>query len=247
MLWGDSHARHFAPLLEAALAGTNASAILFLGCAPAYGGSVHRLDPNVERSEAACAESYADAVTLLDHEGSITSVILAASWAGKFRSLYRTGRADERSTELGQELLYQALMELTVEAAATGRRFLILDTIPPFSRRGVACTVSRHLPLLRQPCGSEELRIRTTDFLAGYERVLGVFERVAQASPDVDILVPRRALCDEYCRTELNGEFIYRDHNHLRRNLSESTKAEFARMIGLTDWVRQRAAIAPLR
>lgn len=56
-LWGDSHAAHFAPLLEAAFTKQGgASAILFQSCPAILGGSVHRFRPEMPTYKDMCTD-----------------------------------------------------------------------------------------------------------------------------------------------------------------------------------------------
>jgi hypothetical protein len=45
---------------------------------------------------------------------------------------------------------------------------------------------------------------------------------------------PLKGMCpDRHCATYVNGEFIYRDASHIRRNLRPDTDDAIARMMGL--------------
>lgn len=69
------------------------------------------------------------------------------------------------------------------------------------------------------------------------------FDELAYRYPGVEVVHPRSSLClDGACLTDVDGEFIFRDANHLRRNLSPEVRARLADMIGLSDAVRAHAA-----
>jgi len=49
----------------------------------------------------------------------------------------------------------------------------------------------------------------------------------------VQVLLLHRQLCDASgCLPEIDGEFVYRDADHLRRNLSDNVLAEYTRSAG---------------
>jgi hypothetical protein len=63
-----------------------------------------------------------------------------------------------------------------------------------------------------------------------------LLRQIAREYPDVRLVVPGDSLCrGERCIGEIGGEPLYRDHIHLRRNLSQHTKAILASRIGLDD------------
>jgi hypothetical protein len=92
--------------------------------------------------------------------------------------------------------------------------------------------------LLRSPCSppTEVEERRTKEFTKDTDRmILGI----ASSREDVKAVIPSASLCaDAACITSLNDEFLYRDASHIRRNLSEETKRQFADLIGLTAALR---------
>jgi hypothetical protein len=66
-----------------------------------------------------------------------------------------------------------------------------------------------------------------------------MFERVAAKWPNVSAYFPGSIMCEnENCMTKLNGEFLYRDAGHIRRNLTERTRMDLARILHLDEIFR---------
>lgn len=58
---------------------------------------------------------------------------------------------------------------------------------------------------------------------------------IAKAIPNVSAVTPTGRLCgNDTCKTSMDGEFLWRDVNHIRRNLNPQTRRDFADRIGLT-------------
>ena len=58
--------------------------------------------------------------------------------------------------------------------------------------------------------------------------------RLAVQKPKAKFIFPGDSMCREaLCLVRLNGEFLYRDAAHIRRNLSLRTNRELALLIGL--------------
>ena len=54
----------------------------------------------------------------------------------------------------------------------------------------------------------------------------------------VSALITTKKLCDEKtCATYMNGEFLYRDSNHIRRNLKKQTLVKLDEAIGIGLWL----------
>jgi len=76
-----------------------------------------------------------------------------------------------------------------------------------------------------------------------YERrVLAVIRDLPSRWPQVSVLLPRDFMCDdEGCPTSLNGEFLYRDTGHLRRNLKAETTEQFVHLLHLPETLAHAA------
>ncbi|MEA2989456.1 MAG: hypothetical protein QOG83_2167, partial [Alphaproteobacteria bacterium] len=89
------------------------------------------------------------------------------------------------------------------------------------SERGRCQAVSASIPR----SGFEERLSATNEVLAS----------VAASHPDVLAFLPTDTMCKPDCITSIEGEFLFRDSNHLRRNLSVDTLDRFVTLLGLPD------------
>ncbi|GGA40953.1 hypothetical protein GCM10011499_08160 [Pelagibacterium lentulum] len=78
-LWGDSHAIHFVPVLNAVLK-PGQSAVLFHACPASMGGSYHRNRRDLPTYRAECIESREKALGFIENTPNITTVVLASLW-----------------------------------------------------------------------------------------------------------------------------------------------------------------------
>lgn len=237
LLWGDSHAEHYAPIVEAAVAERgDISVVLLPGCAPAYGGSVQRVDSNPARSEAGCAAHFERALRILNLNQDISLVLLAASWSGKLPQLYERGREGERSAANGSRLLEIALLDLVDGIRAEDRDIVLLADFPTWGGRNpLFCAVSGAGTLLRRDCAEDEAVITMAQFAGRHGPANSVLNAVAEKRDFVSVVHPGTGLCDETCQTYVDQEFIYRDGSHLRRDLSMGARRELADKIGLME------------
>jgi hypothetical protein len=61
---------------------------------------------------------------------------------------------------------------------------------------------------------------------------------VAAGHPDVTAFFSTDTMCTPDCITSIGGDFLFRDGNHLRRNLSVAAVEKFVTLLGLPDLLR---------
>ncbi len=235
LLWGDSHASHFVPILQAALRGREGtSVILFHGCAAAYGGNVHRMDSSVGRSKEKCTTFYNSALKFIGTRDP-TMIILAAAWSGKLTQLY-TDKYKKITEKEGAPLFNKALTELVSAVGSPTRTVVIVSNFPNWGNRNpVPCAIASVSPPLRRPCAPRDRFIS----MESYKKSNGVIDQIIndvanKATYRTRTIFPGVSLCTaQKCENTLEGEFIYRDSGHLRRNLQEKTLRHISKLIGL--------------
>jgi peptidoglycan/LPS O-acetylase OafA/YrhL len=241
LLWGDSHAQHLAPLLEPFAKRAGTSVLLYAGC-PAvidnriikrYGGE--QIPPSYSRD---CAESRARGIEFLQRHPEISLVILTAAWTSLLDVFYNND-PQERSSEIGGALLEAGLNALIPLISANGRRIVLVADVPQWNRDPIPCAIANNSGLvLRRACSTSEGSLSRSLFSS----ISGpAYQAIAAATrwQNVSAYFLGSELCrNEYCMTRLNGEFLYRDAGHLRRNLSERTRVELAKMLKLDEVFR---------
>ena len=106
----------------------------------------------------------------------------------------------------------------------------------------IACALS-DLTLLRRGCGADMEALARENLSRQQRRVHDVLRDIAALHPNVHTYSPEDYLCnDRRCLLFLNGEFLYRDRFHIRRNLSTETVSRLVELMHLPDLLRPAAA-----
>jgi peptidoglycan/LPS O-acetylase OafA/YrhL len=222
-LWGDSHAEHLVPLMEAASSHTGAAYALNRQCPAVLGGMLRlSIPPNqAYNNNARCMQSRQTALDLLRAHPEIDTVILASAWEFMVRSLRLEPPGSPTD---GYLLLEQGFQEIVDDVGLIGD-FPVLPIDP------VGCLAGE--AVWRRHCDRTALQISK----AAYERQQGtvnqILRTIAARNRNVKVIIPGDVICDDkICLTDWNGEFLYRDTDHVRRNLTAATRASLAGALG---------------
>ena len=248
-LWGDSHAEHMAPLVEAATRGKPASFLLYRGCPAALGDHVRRVRKDIPTYVATCTDSRSRAIGYLDEHPEVNLVVLAAAWSHLARVVSQDGTIAGHPGP--QALVAHGLRTLIEATARPGRQFIIIADVPQLRRDPIPCVISQSKGVLRQGCKSTDVTVSAATFRKSQSETYRQFTAIADERPDTQVVLPGNALCTgKWCQAYLDGEYLYRDSSHLRRNLSVATRQDYARLIGLTatlDSAVAHSAVGPVR
>ena len=232
IVWGDSHAEHIAPIIESSVEGRNASFLLYLECPAALGARAFRIWKEVPGYVQRCTEMRRRAILALADDPTINLVILSASWSSLGNVVSQDGSI--KAAGGPYDVIAAELRSLIEETARPGRRFILVADVPQLHSDPIPCATAKYSGLVRRACQSE-VTVSTKSFEAFQGRIYTLFSALAADREDTDVVLPGRALCSgEWCETELNGEFLYRDASHIRRNMSHETRRLFAEKIGMS-------------
>jgi hypothetical protein len=241
MIWGDSHALHFAPIVEAINTDPERSFLDFAGCSAVLGGTLAIAFMDGPQHMELCRERQPVGLNILKNDPTIDQVILTSNWLDLPQ---RIGKGDSNG---GLESIRRELTRIVSEASAPGRQFFLIGTVPEIPKTVVECAHSRSSNLLRSPCVAA---VRSADAVAVIKKTVAIdnmFKELAKTLPNVSAVIPAERLCtNDACDVYLNGEFLYIDIGHIRRNVSLKTKKDFAERIGMTAALSSRPA-QPLR
>ncbi|WP_189350214.1 acyltransferase family protein [Mesorhizobium sp. M1E.F.Ca.ET.045.02.1.1] len=226
VLWGDSHAEHLAPLFDAVGQQENTAFFLYHACPAAFGEGVHRDFPEQPNYRESCASSRKAAVDMLKQRRDLDFVVLSSAWT----SLTGTKVvADDGRQEDKALLLRDGLLSLVNEITTPERRIGIIGQVPGPGVDLTSCAAMRESRILRR-CSTD----------LDSERILRVWSPMVTAlgslteQNGVFFVDPLKGMCpNRQCATYINGEFIYRDGSHMRRNLKPETDDALARVMGL--------------
>jgi peptidoglycan/LPS O-acetylase OafA/YrhL len=241
ILWGDSHAEHMAPMLEAAATGYSASFVLYRACPAAFGEHVRAIRKKKPGYVAACSSSRKNAIKFLHDRPDVNLVVFSASWTGWGGLVSQDGSLSGAPDPY--EMISRGLQTLINETAFPGRRFIIIADVPQLHGDPVACAVKSRSGFFRRACAEDEATVSSAQFRTYQGKMYADLQRLAEGRADVAVVLPGDHLCTgTWCKTYLDGEFLYRDHSHIRRNLSEKTKQDYAELIGLTTALKSSEA-----
>jgi len=242
VIWGDSHAEHLLPLFDLAGRKTGISIALFGDCPPIfYDGGLRRYIPESPEYDSSCAER-ARYIDVLKSSPEIEFVILAARWSAYLSVTYRN-EGDARSVPRGLELLKEGLEDFVAEMAPLGRRIILLGEMPQMGFDPIPCVILESIRLWRDQsergrCRAMTAAIPRKSFLERQSATNEVLRSVAASHPGVLAFFPTDKMCESDCITSIAGEFLFRDSNHLRRNLSVDAVEKFITLLGLPDLLR---------
>ncbi len=235
VVWGDSNATHFMSILDAAARNRDISIALVEGCTAIV--NTHNIAiftvglPNYMEN---CDGVYREAMSLIEND-NVNLVILASAWSPVTAQLIKK-EGDIPNEAAGLELLETGLRQLLPQISAKGRAVAIVSDIPHWPADPVPCVITEKTSLLRSSSLREACRGSTDRLDKAY------FNRTQKKPHDilrhfdgingVSVLSPEDFLCDgTSCTSKINGEFIYRDEGHLRRNLTYETDREISEII----------------
>jgi hypothetical protein len=227
VLWGDSHAQHYAPLIEPVAQAASAAVALYYSCAPVVGANGTKYRGYHAAVNAQCASEREKIITALHAHPEIDLVVLAASWFYLGDTLYR---GDVDTGQPNPELFEQAIETTIRDIARPGRRIVLLGTSPLYNQSVVPCNLA-NASLMRRHCSPPALTREASLIQKPTEDSI---LRAAAHFADVTVILTRPPMCESgICLTHVNGEVIYRDTSHFRRNLGEETKRELGKILGL--------------
>jgi peptidoglycan/LPS O-acetylase OafA/YrhL len=250
LLLGDSHAEHFAPLIDVAAREIGTSVVAFSGprCMPLLGStSVKRNYPELPDYNEFCAGLIKPFLEYIRTSPDLNLVVLASAWISYPPLLYR-GDPNDRSDQHGLELLREAFDEFFRSLARPGLKFLVIGNVPPLMHYFNHTCLSNGGIILRfshSPCPAEMLETPSTFRAAYFEDVRTIIRDLPSRWANVSVLIPQDFICTSRgCPNTLNGEFLYRDESHIRRNLKAETTEQLVHLLHLPEALAH-AAIGP--
>ena len=144
MIWGDSHAEHFAPIIDAINTDPERSFVVFSGRRAVLGGDFRSRSPMVPSTGAV------QSVALGRHEDSEGGTCCYSGDSDlQLARIRPNGSAKEtpRGSRHARELT-----SMIREASSPGREFVLTGTVPEIPRTVVECAHTGSSKLWREPC-----------------------------------------------------------------------------------------------
>jgi hypothetical protein len=225
LLWGDSISATIAPLINDMAAREGVGVALYEACSPMLNGATVQTNyENFPGYNQWCGAQRQAMLNLLDRSQDIRTVIVASSWPPLLYHLRGT-----------PALFEKAISDAISDLSAHGREVVVIGTPPQWPHDPVPCAIGA-MGLLRRPCSDDEQHLSRAFDRMYQGPTLDLIKRVLVRFPNVRFIDPGEHLCrGEFCITELNGEPLYRDGGHLRRNLTPETARQLGAIAGLGD------------
>ncbi|MFG1463669.1 acyltransferase family protein [Xanthobacter sp. DSM 24535] len=231
IIWGDSHAEHLMHLLDVAGRKTDTAVALLRICPAIFSTDGLRRKPVGLPPE--CERTYRATLAMLAANPQINLVILASAWGFMPDAVYRR-EGDPTSLDTGLKLMRDTFLDLAPRLAAPGRRIVLFADIPHWASDPLPCVAANDGSLLRAPCRRDVARLSPAEFGADQRAVNAMFRSLRGVRKDMEVAIPADRLCDETgCMARFDGEFLYFDRDHFRRNIPMATRARFADLLGL--------------
>ena len=226
VIWGDSIAEAVLPLFNIEALRHQTSIALINPC-PAIlrTGVAERYWPEIPSYNQYCSAS-AEAALKLINGNQIDRVFLVASWSKLARLMSKNGVGPlalpegERQMKTGFDDLFSRLREATqVVIFADFPQWGVADPVP--------CVPElRSLP--RKQC------LLDGQFWSTYEKPVTDFLKSTALEHNAEFYDPAKYLCGVTgCEPFVNGEFMYRDAVHLRRDLQVETEQQLVALLKL--------------
>lgn len=206
LLWGDSHADHLMPGIEAIANARNLEVrqATVSRCSP-----VSQYVAYVEHP-AACAKIYQTALAEAASQKDLDAIIISSSWSAVLPKIYeKVAHHDAVETE---RLFADALRSIVAEVhkAAPAAQIIVVGTTPEFD-------------IVPPKCFARDGKLGIDDTECANRIPIDaqwgpVADRVieALARGGVTVALPRKAFCQGVmCHTRLNGHILYYDDDHL--------------------------------
>jgi peptidoglycan/LPS O-acetylase OafA/YrhL len=231
ILWGESHAEHLLPLIHLAARRAEVSVALVRSCPPIIRAEGVQRRGDGPRYSEECSRHNAATEALLRASSDIKLVLM--SWLQRYDGYYYAGQERLGSHQAALQLVQDSIDDLIPRISAPGRTVLVIGDVPRMPRDPVPCILSEQ-GLLRRPCKDSFPSLPRATFDANQADVLEAVRAAASRHPQAKAHMLADYMCDEArSLTYLNGEFLYRDTAHLRRNLTPATATAFVELLKL--------------
>lgn len=249
VLTGDSHAEHFLPYIHEAAKVNGLAVVLFRACPPIFTDTgtkrFVRVGPDYT---AGCTKTHDQLLSQLADSPDVSGVVIASAWAGHALWSFRgdsppktIGTLEARDN--GLKALQDGMNELLPALDQLGKRVIVISDMPSFDYDPIHCAIGDSSGLLRRPCAPGSTRISAATFSTWQAHSQKMLQAVQAISPGVTFVFPGQEMCNGFgCDAIQDGNFLYRDSDHLRRDLPPIVNKHLADRIGLT---RALASIIP--
>jgi peptidoglycan/LPS O-acetylase OafA/YrhL len=149
VIWGDSNAQHFAPIVDAINSDPDRSFLVYAGYSVVLGDEFNITVPSIPDFDERSRRWYSNGLKLLKEDVSIDQVIFASNW------LDLPARIGKGDYQIGLQAIRSALTKIINNTSTADRRFFLIGTVPHVPQEIVECAVRDGSKLWRRPCVSD--------------------------------------------------------------------------------------------
>lgn len=252
VVWGDSHSLHWGQVLHQQAKRLGLSLVIAPRNCPAYLNSeyIRSHYPKYPNFSEDCSFRNQQTLRWLKKNNDVDLVILASAWSGQLRMHYTEQQTQnktntslyERRPEVGAALAQVAFTRLLSELKT--KKVLVIADIPRPNKNLNECAFAESTILLRSRCTEDKYKyLKASEVRAWHSYSDELIQQVATEHNNVTAIIPSELLCQaDKCRTYINGELIYRDDNHIRSNLQESTANILAEKLHIARFIEAYVA-----
>lgn len=221
IIWGDSHAEHLLPVLDAAAKDKKLSIALYRGCLPVIDKDRLRFDnagaPNFVED---CNNSRLNTIRFIKENKDIRFVLLSARWSYYTAYIY-DGEGGKKSRENGLKLMEEGLRRLARDIARPGLEIIIMADVPNFGFDPALCALNELQTVFHKSCERNRAFIAHEGREARQNPTHDMLRTLADRKTRTTVFVPADHMCGpQGCALKIDNELIYRDSHHIRRNLT---------------------------
>lgn len=232
VLWGDSHAEHFAPLIEHSIKNQDISVLLYRGCPPFLDNKVVKRRVNGSSSYSdKCGKKFRLLTEWLAMSGEVKGLILAAAWSG-YNDIYAVN-FQGKNRALGAELVGVGL-ENAITQLPKQMKIWILSDVPRPNKSLLHCLANQSgivLSKITEGCKG----LRSDDMYDWHRLTISELRDTASKFANVQYREMLPQLCGPtFCEIYVKNTLIYQDGNHIRRNFKDDEKEAMVQKLDLT-------------
>jgi peptidoglycan/LPS O-acetylase OafA/YrhL len=249
VLWGDSHAAHLAPLLDLPAKRQGLSVIVWKGCAPFVDDRtlLRKRRAVKEDFTSKCGKARKQILAFIRANADVKLLIISNAWPSYPLTVYSAGSSPKDIDAQGALRLIEKGFSATIaEIAPLRRSVLLMGDVPRANFQVADCVVQATLKLWRKPC-TQDMNFVDRDTVFKFHRPTeSILAGLASEERHVYYVDVQKLLCGiQGCPLTINGEIIYADGSHLRRDLSLDTRESLVSLLRLDEVLRQAIDKAP--
>lgn len=237
VIWGDSHSEHFAAILDSLASKRNISIVIAPRSCPPYLNLkyVGYNRPDNPLFGKRCSTKQEMMLKWVNNSTDIDFIVMAAAWSGHGENLVSL---TNEANKTGPALMYDSFTALLSDLRIDSRKLLLLGEVPRLDFSYNSCAAaSLGIPYRR--CSYDFRKLNYAHVSARHDPYNSILVQLA-LDWKAKVILPSKMMCtQDTCGTFFAGEFIYRDSNHLRRNLKPETNAVLANIIGIDRFINE--------